>query len=75
MRAVLPGLQDRQNLAAVLDQPSDFYSGGGTRTHNFEVNSFALCQLSYPGPSLCYPGGCLASASAGTNTIPSSTSA
>jgi hypothetical protein len=52
-------------------------SGGGTRTHNFEVNSFALCQLSYPGPYLCYPGRsfALSSASSGMDIVPSSTSA
>src|SRR5207248_5837611 len=30
-------------------------SGGGTRTHNFGVNSAALCQLSYPGSSVVLP--------------------
>src|SRR5438309_10012192 len=30
-------------------------SGGGTRTHNFGVNSAALCQLSYPGSSAVLP--------------------
>ena len=30
-----------------------FSSGGGTRTHNLDVNSVALCQLSYPGMGCC----------------------
>jgi hypothetical protein len=30
-------------------------SGGGTRTHNLDVNSVALCQLSYPGSHIGLP--------------------
>src|SRR5438309_4480611 len=61
---------------AFLAQLVPTSSGGGTRTHNLDVNSVALCQLSYPGPPTnCYPGGYLASTSIGMDATPSSTSA